>query len=183
MASPALTTLKKRLREVDEVVEARDRISPTGAGRPAQRRGAAVVRAGTMLLAALFEGYVEDVYDCAVDLVYAAYSKSERTNLKNDTSGQMHNASPFKVNRLFFNLGIPWVMSSASLRWQKYPNDKVQKMLQSLVTARNKIAHGKTHTVRRETLVSWRAQIERLAERLDVVVADYVEAQTGNRPW
>lgn len=164
MPSQALSTLKVRLHEVDEVVQARDAICPTGAGRPARRRGAAVVRAGTVLLAALFEGYVEDVFDDAVDLLYSSGTDDKRKSLKENTSGKLNNAGPYKVNMLFFNLGIPWIMASNQVRWQGFNNAAVEKALQDLITARNRIAHGSSFSVRKISLVAWRSQIERLAE-------------------
>jgi hypothetical protein len=69
MPSQALVALKSRLRDVDEILAARDAICPAGAGRPAQRKGAAVLAGGTVLLAAVFEGYVEHLYELSVDIL------------------------------------------------------------------------------------------------------------------
>jgi len=135
------------------------------------------------MLSAAFEGYVEDVFDAAVDLIYDHATVAERNTLKNDTSGNLNNASAFKVNRLFFNLGIPWIMNSPSIQWQKFSNDRVCEELNSLIRTRNEIAHGEDTLARKPTANKWRGMIERLADRLDVVVADGVEERTGNRPW
>lgn len=183
MPSQPLQTLKIRLRDIDEVLAARDAICLPGAGRPAKRRGAAVIAGGTVLLAALFEGYLEALYEVAVDLLYAAQPAADRTKLKEFTSEKNNNANVHQVNTLFFYLGIPWAMSHPSVHWQKCTNASVRGRLAAISKARNKLAHGGTHAVTKPMLKSWRDFIGRLAEKLDVVAADHIEEQTGNRPW
>lgn len=63
MPSAANLKLKKRLLEIDEVILARDAICPAGAGKPALQKGTAVIKAGTTLLAAVFEAFVEELYE------------------------------------------------------------------------------------------------------------------------
>ena len=183
MTSIARQELTRRLKDFDEIIQARDAICPTGAGRPANRQGQAVVRGGVVLLSASFEAYVEELFDDAVDLIYASATGGDRNSLKNDTSGSLHNASVFKVNRLFFNIGIPWIMSHQRVRWQKFTNSRVREELGNLITSRNDIAHGTDITVAKPTAVKWRGIIEKLADRLDMVVADRIESETGTRPW
>lgn len=50
MPSDANIKLKKRLKEIDEVISAHDAICPANAGKPALQKGAAVIKAGTTLL-------------------------------------------------------------------------------------------------------------------------------------
>ncbi len=183
MSSQARKELTRRLKDFDEIMTARDAICPANAGRPAQKQGAAVVRSAVVMLAAAFEGYIEDVFDAAVDLIYANESKPDRKSLKKDTSGSLNNASVFKVNRLFFNLGIPWIMQHQNVRWQKFTNAKVQETLGKLVTARNSIAHGGNKAVSKPTAVKWKGCVEKLSDRIDSIVANHVKAQTGCRPW
>jgi hypothetical protein len=175
--------LRARLREVDEIVQARDAICPPGRGRPQARQGAAVLAGGTVLLSALFEGYVEDLFDATVDVLYSHFSTQERRDLKRNTSRKNHNASVYKVNNLFFYLGMPWVMKSPQLRWQKFSNASVRSRLDELAEARNKIAHGASYVVRKSSLTAWRGFVERLAEQLDALTADHVLDRTGHRPW
>ena len=183
MPSEALIHLQTRLTDVDEVLLARDAICAPGVGRPAQRRGAAVLRSAAVLLSAAFEGYMETLYNAAVDLLFAAYPVADRNALKNSTSERNHNANVFKVNALYFNIGIPWVMHHPNIHWRKFPNDRVRETLNELSTARNQIAHGQLATVRKPTARKWRDFVGRLATRLDEIVADKVEADTGVRPW
>lgn len=182
MPSAANAKLKTRLLEIDEVISARDAICPPGAGKPAMKKGAAVLKAGTTLLAALFEAYVEELYEKSLDLLHPTLP-NEVKELKKHTSEKNHNANNHQVNNLFFYVGIPWIMLSTKVRWQKFPNKKVRETLGGLSTARNKIAHGGSHSVTKKQLLFWRDFIARLADRLDVVVADHIEATTGARPW
>ncbi|WP_175773413.1 HEPN domain-containing protein [Paraburkholderia phenazinium] len=182
MSSDANKKLKKRLLEIDEVISARDAICPKGAGKPALQKGAAVIKAGTTLLAAVFEAFVEELYEKSLDLLHPGLP-AEVKDLKKYTSEKNNNANNHQVNNLFFYAGIPWIMQSKKVRWQKFSNKKVQETLGNLSTARNKIAHGRSHSVTKKQLVLWREFIGRLADRLDVVVADHIEKQKGARPW
>lgn len=182
MPSVANAKLKKRLLEIDEVISARDAICPAGAGKPALKKGAAVIKAGTTLLAAAFEAFAEDLYENCLDLLHPALP-TEVKELKKYTSEKNNNANNHQVNNLFFYVGIPWIMLSKKIRWQKFSNKKVRDTLGNLSTARNKIAHGGSHSVTKKQLVFWRDFIARLADRLDVVAADHIEKQTGARPW
>lgn len=183
MSSKPLADLKARLNEVDELLAARDAICPAGAGRPAQRKGAAVIAGGTVLLSALFEGFIEELYNLSVDSLYAAYPVADRENLKNFTSEKNNNANVHQVNTLFFYLGIPWVMTHPKIHWKKFNNVSVRDRLGRLSKARNELAHGKSHSVTKPQLKAWRDFIERLAEKLDLVAGDHIEAKTGVRPW
>ncbi|MFM0699513.1 HEPN domain-containing protein [Paraburkholderia sediminicola] len=182
MSSDANKKLKKRLLEIDEVISARDAICPVGAGKPALQKGAAVIKAGTTLLAAVFEAFVEELYEKSLDLLHPALP-AEVKELKKYTSEKNNNANNHQVNNLFFYAGVPWIMQSTKVRWQKFSNKKVRETLGNLSTARNRIAHGGSHSVTKKQLVLWREFIGRLADRLDVVVADHIEKQTGARPW
>ena len=136
-----------------------------------------------VLLSAAFEAYVEELFDDTVDHVFANVSESDRDVLKKDTSERLNNASTFKVNRLFFNVGIPWIMHNQRIRWQKFSNESVCSELNRIIRTRNEVAHGGSPTIRRRTAVRWKRVIERLADRLDLVVAEEIERQTGSSPW
>lgn len=183
MASPHLAKLKQRLQEVDEIIAARDAICPSNAGRPAKKQGAAVISGGTVLLAALLEGYLEELFEDCLDTLYSNIPTNERNNLKNRTSRRNNSANPNQVNTPFFYLGVPWVMQSDRLRWRKMSNRDVRERLQALSKARNQLAHGGSRSVRKQTLVSWRRFVERLAERLDEIAANHIAAELGLRPW
>jgi len=50
MPSQHLSDFKAKLLDFDEIISARDSICPSGAGKPAQRKGAAVIRGGVVHL-------------------------------------------------------------------------------------------------------------------------------------
>lgn len=183
MPSQPRTELDNRLKDFDELMLARDLVCPDGRGRKRERQGAAILRSSVVLLSAAFEAYVEEVYEEAVDLVFATVSSGQRNALKNDTSGNLHNATTAKVDRLFFHLGLPWIMRHQRIRWQKFSNDKVRSELDRIVRTRNEVAHGKSPHIRKSTAKRWKGVIERLADRIDAIVASHVESQTGARPW
>lgn len=184
MPSHARQALDVRLRDLDEIIAARDAICPEGAGKPAQKRGSALLRGGTVLLAAAFEGFVEELYELAVSHIYFTMTEDERKSLIDHTSKRLNNANVHKINLLYFNLGIPWIMSTPSIRWQKCSNQTVRSKVNSLIQTRGSVAHGRSSPgVRKDVLHNWRDVITRLADRLDVVVADHIEHRTGHRPW
>lgn len=182
MPSEAYAKLVTRLNEITEVISARDAICPPGAGKPAERKGSAVLKAGTTLLAALFEAYVEELFEKTLDTLHPEMVPEVR-ELKKHTSEKNNNANNHQVNNLFFYAGIPWIMHSPKVRWQKFSNQKVRDTLGELSAARNKIAHGKNPVVTKKQLVFWKLFIERLAGRLDVVAQEHIAKETGLMPW
>ncbi|OKP74819.1 hypothetical protein BTR19_00905 [Pseudomonas fluorescens] len=182
MPSEAYLKLVERLGEITEVISARDAICPPGAGKPAERKGAAVLKAGTTLLAALFEAYIEELFDKTLDALHPTMVK-EVKELKQHTTEKNNNANNHQVNNLFFYAGIPWIMQSPKVRWQKFTNEKVRETLGKLSAARNKIAHGKNPIVTKQQLVFWKKFIERLASRLDLVAQEHIKKETGILPW
>ena len=183
MSSIARTELNRRLKDFDELMHARDQVCPNGAGRPAQRQGQAIVHGSVVLLSAAFEAFVEELYEEAVDVVYAHADPSDILQLKKNTSHRMNNADTFKVNHLFFNIGIAWIMKMRRIRWQKFSNSKVQKTLNKMIEARNAVAHGKNPGLRKSQAVNWRSFVERLSDRLELTVADELERWGYTRPW
>lgn len=183
MPSQARVALDEQIKDFDELMQARDTICPDGAGRPAKRQGAAIIRASVLMLAAAFEAYAEDVYEEAVDLIYANKTAAKRQALKGDTSQKMNNATIYKLNNLFIHLGISWIMDHPRICWQKFSNASVQDTLGALMAARNRNAHGRPKGVRKPTAVKWRYFSLKLADRIDLVVAERVDEVPGNRPW
>lgn len=114
MPSQARIDLNARLADVDELVKAHGLVTGGRVGRPAQRQGAAVTRAGIVLLAAAMEAFVEDLYEEAAKLLWPNASAADRKALFNDTSRRLNNADVRKTELLFFNLGLPWVLGRIS---------------------------------------------------------------------
>ena len=182
MSSVARTELDRRLKDFDELMHARDQVCSSGAGRPAQQQGQAIVHGSVVLLAAAFEAFVEELYEEAVDIVYAHADANDIAQLRKNTSRRMNNADSFKVNHLFFNVGIAWIMKMPRIRWQKFSNQKVQETVNKVVVAHNEVAHGKNPGLRKSQAANWRDFVERIADRLELTVADELVRWAHGRP-
>ncbi len=180
MSSQALQELETRLRDVDELIVAHAALTGGQPGRPAQRQGAAITRAGVVLLSAATEAFVEDLFEEAARLVFNGMPAADIDKLFRNTSRRLNNADVHKTEMLYFNLGLPWAVRGLS--WKKFPNDTLRAELNKLIGARNGIAHGRGEQVRLQTLRRWKNMVEMFAPRLEAKVADHVETMTGNRP-
>jgi hypothetical protein len=183
MASAARGAFTIQLRDFDEIITARDAICSHGADRPAQRRGAAVTRAAVVMLSVSFGSYVDGLYDLAVDQLLSSYSNAHRNSLKNKTSKRWENATVSKLTKRFLNLGIPWIMEDSRIHWQKFSNAPVWNILDEIVNVRNSNAHGTPRMVGKLAAIKWKDALEELADKLDEIVADHIDQETGIRPW
>ena len=181
MSSKARNELNNRLDDVEEVINTHTEITGGGRGKPAQEQGAALTRAGVVLLAAAMEAYVEDLFEESARLMMSNRSDKELKRFFEDTSKRLNNAGIRKTQMLYFNLGITWVLDE--IRWQKFSNEEFKKSIDSLVEKRNQIAHGRRPGVRLAMLRKWKGVVEKYSEKLDEILAKYVCTSTGQRPW
>lgn len=177
MPSNARTNLIVALKDVDEIIAAHVAVTGGGRGKPAMRQGAAVTRSGVVVLAAAFEAFIEDLFEEAADVVYDGWTAAQRKELFEQTTERLNNASVFKTNFLYFNLGIPWVFNG--IRWKKFSNARVKEEVGRLVTSRNKVGHGERPAIRLATLRYWRNMIEMLAPRFEAHVSAEVSRVCG----
>jgi hypothetical protein len=180
MPSNARLELSTRLKDVDELVAAHAALTGGGRGRPAQRQGAAITRAGVVLLSAATEAYVEDLFEEAAQLIFNGMPADDLDRLFKNTSKRLNNADVHKTELLYFNLGMPWALRDLS--WRKFTNDTLRRELNKLIETRGGIAHGRPSTVRLQTLRRWKNMIEMFAPRVEEKVAVHVERRTGHRP-
>jgi hypothetical protein len=181
MPSTANADLMLRLRDVAEIIAAHEALTGGGRGRPALRQGAAITRAGIVLLAAATEAFVEDLFEEAAGLVFVGMPAADLQKLFNNTSKRLNNADVHKVELLFFNLGMPWALRNMS--WKKFSNPTLRADLNALIQTRNRIAHGdNTEALRLASLRRWKNMIEMFASRFETKVADHVQTTTGHRP-
>lgn len=178
MPSIAFQELQERLKDVNELVKAHRAL--TGVGRGRRYEGAAITRAGVVLLAAATEAYVEELFDESADLIFAAMNQDELTRFKKATSGRLNNANVYKIELLYFNLGCLFVLKN--IRWQKCSNDAFKKELNRFIDARHQIAHGKKPHLNLRSLLKWKDMIDNFAPRLQDRLRDHVEEMTGARP-
>lgn len=182
MPSQALDELRDALKDVDEIVAAHRALTGGTPGRPQKKQGAAITRGGVVLLAATVEAFVEDLFDEAVDKIFAGRPDAQRNDLKSKTSGNFANATTYKIDSLFFAVGVPWI--TERIRWQKFSNASFTTSLNGLIKSRNAIAHGDRPRpgIRLRQLRAWRTMVEKFAVRLEALVADEIEQATGTRP-
>ena len=135
MPSNSRNELQRRLRDVDEIIDAHRAITGGGKGKPAQEQGGALTRAGVVLLSAAMEAFVEDLFEEAARLLMPGRTEDEMVSLFKNTSRRLNNADIHKTQMLFFNLGIPWVLEN--IRWQKFSNNDFKSSVNRLVGARN----------------------------------------------
>lgn len=178
MPSNAFQELQERLKDVKELVKAHGAL--TGVERGRRHEGAAITRAGVVLLAAATEAYVEELFDESADLIFAVMTQDELSRFKKATSGRLNNADVYKIELLYFNLGCPFVLKN--IKWQKCSNDTFKEELNRLIKARNQIAHGKMPTLNLSSLRKWKRMIDNFAPRLQDRLRDHVEEMTGARP-
>jgi len=181
MASSARKALRAALADVDALIADHAIVTGGGRGKPAGGRGRELTRAAVVLLAGAVEGFVEDLFNATVDLIHAHRPAAQLKKFKKETSGRLNNADSAKTNALFAQVGLPWVLEG--VRWQKFSNDSFIEWLDSLVTMRNKIAHGRAP--KRALLVevkAWRKMTEKYADRLERILAAHIQSVTGSKP-
>lgn len=180
MPSAARTSLQTRLKDVDEIILGHYVLTGGQRGRPARRQGAALTRAGVVLLAAAMEAFVEDLFEESARLMMRGRTQPEFNEFFRNTSERLNVADVHKTNLLYFNLGIHWVLEG--IRWQKFSNRSVQSTLNKLVDSRNRIAHGSQPPVRLQTLRKWKGFVVRYSEKIEERLANHIEQMIGTRP-
>lgn len=161
MTSQALTGFQSNLVIVDEVFQA-----APGPGSPRKGHKGAVVAASCVLLTSTFEGYVEALFLQGADARWPKWTSAESNSFVALTTDNFHNATQFNTNRLFCNLGIPWIVNG--IRWAHYSNASVCSTVSSILRDRGTIAHS--GTVPRLSMPQMRVRcqfVERYANHLD----------------
>jgi hypothetical protein len=181
VASNSRSELDRRLADVDELILAHASLTGGRVGRPRSRQGAAITRAGIVLLAAAMEAYVEDLFEEAASLLWPGASPAELKALLQDTVGRFNNADVRKTELLYFNLGMPWTLSG--IHWQKFSNATFKSALNQLVETRNQIAHGRAQPrAQLQQLRRWKEMVRQYALRLEAAVVLHIQRTTGTPP-
>ena len=107
-------------------------------------------------------------------------SARDLEQLKANTSGRLNNPNVFKVEMLYFNLGMDWALRD--IGWRKFSNETLRSELNKMVETRGSIAHGSGVSVRLATLRRWLNMIEILAPAFETKVARHITRMTGNAP-
>ena len=180
MPSDARRELEARLADVNELFKAHRALTGGGRGRPAQGQGAAITRAGIVLLAAAVEGFVEDLFEETAHLLWPNRPETDLKELFESTSRRFANAKYRRTEILLANLGLAWALGE--IRWRKFSNGAFREALDSLINTRNQIAHGIRPRQNLRSLVRWRRMVEQYATKLEEVLANHVQSVTDKRP-
>lgn len=177
MPSNAFGVFTNSLATVDEILSA-----APGPGRPHLGHTGAVVKGALVHLTAALEGYVEAVFEESARALWPNWTAGEYKALFDMTTDKFQNAHEFNTNRLFFNLGFPWIVSTVS--WQGFPNASVRGLLADLYRDRGAVAHGrglarltKPEMHRRRDLVA------RYVRELDASISALIGGRVGAAPW
>jgi hypothetical protein len=133
------------LHYVDELIAVRQKQHGGGPGAPlilgGHRVGASINRSCVVMLSALLQSYVEEVFQDAAKRAFPALAADQPAF--DQYWKQMKswgNPSDQNIKNLFIKLGIPDVF--VGLSWQRTPTTSVRWMLDALNQIRNQIAHG-----------------------------------------
>ncbi len=129
---------------VDELIRVRRQQHGGGRGAPpivgGARVGAALNKSCVLMLSALFQGYVEDVFLFASKRLFSNLKTDDNVKKYRNTFFRWGNPSGENVTNLFRRLGVIDVFDGLS--WQGTNTSTVKKKLDEINESRNKIAHG-----------------------------------------
>jgi hypothetical protein len=132
------------LQPVDELIAVRKQQHGGGRGAPPiigrERQGAVINKSCVLMLSALLQGYVEDVFVYASKRLFKTLKGDEVIARYTDTYFRWGNPNNGNIRRLFQRIGIHDVFEG--LGWPKCNSTMINKKLQLINEARNKIAHG-----------------------------------------
>lgn len=194
MPSPARTTLNQNLTNITELRAAYTSLTGGGRGAPpianGQRQGAAVTRAGVVLLAASFEAFVEDLFEQCLPYIFPTLTQGQMDALISQSSRRMHNADCAKIEHLYEYASLPNCLDG--IQWQRFGNTALRRNINQFVHIRNCIAHGGALTVSKNNnapfnlvhkkLGDWRRMVENFAPRFEQKISNHIVAITRNAP-
>lgn len=130
---------------VDELIAVRQQQHGGGRGAPqiqnGHRIGASLNRSCIVMLSALLQTHVEDVFQEAAKRTFPKF-KTDPASFDRYWNQVKNWGNPSDVNitNLFLRLGAPDVFDGLS--WQRAPTAEIKKRLGELNQIRNRIAHG-----------------------------------------
>ena len=133
------------LNYVDEIIKVRKDLHKGRKGAPKKiddvsREGASLNRSGVVMISAILQVYIQDVFKIAAtnalpqlshEPTWAAYWREMK---------MWGNPSAENIKRLFLKIGVPDAFEGLS--WQKMQNANIKIRLNQLNSIRNGIAHG-----------------------------------------
>lgn len=135
------------LAHIDQLTEARKKLVDKPRGRPplqnGETLGLAVQRSAIVLMSAVLQSFVEDVFLETSKTALAPVNRLTSTAQYEKSYNRNGNPNPDNIERLFLRLGIENVLDGLS--WRKCTNETVRRKLNTLNQLRNGIAHGRTN--------------------------------------
>ena len=184
MCSEARIQCEIRLGDVDELIAAHRPFTSGTRGAPSvsgsRRLGSALIRGGYVLLYAILEAFVEDLFKESCRLIYPGLSDANLKLIFKETSEKFNTATPTNIDKLYLNVGLPFITST--IRWQKKSNDKFKSWLESLVQRRGSIAHGKCPGVQKRWLEADLKAGRKFVSVFESVVSQRIEELIGTAP-
>ncbi|MEQ6202140.1 HEPN domain-containing protein [Sulfitobacter sp. HNIBRBA2951] len=154
------------LTELDEVISARKALHGGGVGAPVRlsdgsHQGAALNKASVVLLSAVLQAFVEEVFwDCSRHL-FGTFNPSQSKNYRESWS-TWGNPNPKNITRLFRRIGVDDIFEGLS--WRGQSTIQFKNNLNQINEVRNTIAHGapiiidgKPFNLTLSKIESWRA--------------------------
>jgi hypothetical protein len=131
------------LHYVNELIDVRQEQHGGGVGAPAvingHRVGASINRSCMVMLSALLQSFVEDVFqEASIELL--GIDEAVQDDYRKSFS-RWGNPSDSNIKSLFLRLGVEDVLND--LGWQRTTNQRIRENLRSLNGLRNQIAHGR----------------------------------------
>lgn len=205
MPSQALIDFRHRLKEVQQLVEARDALiryknamSAYKAGGPPLRNVLQIVQmlaaspkagrppvvqalnsSGVALLSAHFQGFVSDLYKEVAH--HTLDGKVKDFNIMISSAEKRGNPNVQNITRLFSSIGYPDILNGIS--WQRMSNKQLLGKITALNELRNKIVHGSSDVVKKSTLMNFLNILVTFADKFDKKLRIEVKSVTRVYPW
>lgn len=206
MPSKSLANLTERLKDIDQLLNAHSAITKfnnaqnaanqaggqlaqvavvfnalvTKPGKGKPKEVDAINRAAYVLLAAHFQGFVDEIHAEIGKIVLAGKAADPDAVIKL-VKPPRSNPHVNIINQMFSGLGVYEIMDSIS--WQKCDNKTVKNRLTHCLETRNKIAHGKKEPITKSKVVQLKQFVELLAQKLDAEIIAKTKPILGKAPW
>jgi len=206
MPSNAFLNLERRMRDIDQLLDAHKAltqfnrarraaqstggglanvaqivqtlVSNPGRGRPTEVD--ALNRSAIVLLSAHLQGYIEEVFDESARKLLSGHVHNIDAFIETALSG-FSNPQPFRIDKLFAFIGFSNIMSELS--WRRTSNSSVKRRLREYIKIRNAVAHGRQGRVTKRKVEAFRRFVQIFARTLDQVLENKIGQVLGEPPW
>lgn len=134
---------------VEELIHVRKLLNNGSLGAPKKvggtREGASINRSGIMMLCAILQAYIEEVFKVCAIKVLPSLKEENSWNAYWKQIKFWGNPSAENIKKLFLKIGIVDIFQG--LEWRNCKTDKIKKKLNYINTIRNGIAHGNSNII------------------------------------